>query len=245
MSEQILEQLFDSPLKVKLLRLFLRNPEKSFLLKEITKRVKSDIRSCRHQIEKLKSINLLGSRYRAKKRIYFINPRFDFYGELRTLVLKSNPASKEKLIKRLRNLGRIKLAVLSGVFLNAENPRVDLLVVGDLIKKRKLDNFLKDLEEKPIIAVIFGSYASGTYAKNSDIDILFVFQKVEDSKKIENTAKKISMKTNTQLNPIYLSYQEFKESFHNPTKAFFKKLRKDKIILLGIEWWRQLEDEEA
>ncbi|OGZ35992.1 MAG: hypothetical protein A3I88_03610 [Candidatus Portnoybacteria bacterium RIFCSPLOWO2_12_FULL_39_9] len=146
MSEQILEQLFDSPLKVKLLRLFLRNPEKSFLLKEITKRVKSDIRSCRHQIEKLKSINLLGSRYRAKKRIYFINPRFDFYGELRTLVLKSNPASKEKLIKRLRNLGRIKLAVLSGVFLNAENPRVDLLVVGDLIKKRKLDNFLKDLE---------------------------------------------------------------------------------------------------
>jgi predicted nucleotidyltransferase len=108
-----------------------------------------------------------------------------------------------------------------------------------------VNDFLKELSEKPIMAIIFGSYASGTYTKGSDIDILLVFQKIEDSKRIENTAKKISMKTNTQLNPIYLSYQEFKESFHNSTKEFFKKLKKDKIILIGIEWWRQLIYEET
>lgn len=108
-----------------------------------------------------------------------------------------------------------------------------------------VNDFLKELKDKPLIALIFGSYAKGTYAKNSDVDILLVFQKIEDSKAIENTAKKIGMKTNTQLNPVYLSYQEFKESFHNPTKEFFKKLKKDKIILIGVEWWRQLEDEEA
>ncbi|MBI4010596.1 MAG: nucleotidyltransferase domain-containing protein [Candidatus Aenigmarchaeota archaeon] len=108
-----------------------------------------------------------------------------------------------------------------------------------------ISDFLKELDEKPIIAVIFGSYGSGTYTKNSDIDVLLVFQKIEDSKKIENTAKKVSMKTNTQLNPVYLSYQEFKESFHNSTKEFLKKLKKDKIIIIGMEWWRQLTDEEA
>ena len=108
-----------------------------------------------------------------------------------------------------------------------------------------VNDFLKELEMKPIIAVIFGSFASGTYTKNSDIDILLVFQKVEDSKKIENTAKKISMKTNTQLNPVYLGYREFRGSFHNSTKEFFKKLKKDKIILIGIEWWRQLIYEET
>ncbi len=111
--------------------------------------------------------------------------------------------------------------------------------------KLSVNDFLKELEEKPILAIIFGSYASGTYTKSSDIDILLVFQKIEDSKKIENTAKKISMKTNTQLNPVYLSYPEFRESFHNPTNEFFKKLKKDKLILIGIEWWRQLIDEEA
>lgn len=111
--------------------------------------------------------------------------------------------------------------------------------------KLSISDFLKELEEKPIVAVIFGSYARGNYTKNSDIDILLVFQKIDNSKKIENTAKKISMKTNTQLNPIYLNYNEFKESFHNSIKEFFKKLKKDKIILIGIEWWRQLQDEEA
>ena len=111
--------------------------------------------------------------------------------------------------------------------------------------KLSVNDFLKELKDKPLVAVIFGSYASGTYTKSSDIDILLVFQKVEDSKEVENIAKRTSMKTNTQLNPVYLSYQEFKESFHNPTKAFSKKLKKDKIILIGIEWWRQLEDEEA
>ncbi|MEW5897024.1 MAG: nucleotidyltransferase domain-containing protein [Nanoarchaeota archaeon] len=108
-----------------------------------------------------------------------------------------------------------------------------------------VNDFLKELDEKPILAIIFGSYASGTYTKSSDIDILLVFQKIDDSKKIENTAKKISMKTNTQLNPVYLSYSEFRESFQDTTKEFFKKLKKDKLILIGMEWWRQLIDEEA
>ena len=104
---------------------------------------------------------------------------------------------------------------------------------------------MKELKDKPVVVVIFGSYANDTHTKNSDIDILLVFQKIENPKEIENTAKKIGMKTNTQLNPIYLDYQVFKESFHNSTKEFFKKLKRDKIILTGIEWWRQLSDEEA
>ena len=35
-------------------------------------------------------------------------------------------------------------------------------------------DFLKALNEKPVISVIFGSYASGEHTKQSDIDILLV-----------------------------------------------------------------------
>src|SRR3989338_2140293 len=35
--------------------------------------------------------------------------------------------------------------------------------------KLSVNDFLKDLEMKPIIAVIFGSYATGDYTKDSDI----------------------------------------------------------------------------
>ncbi len=146
MSKEILEQLFDSLVKVRLLKLFLRNPNNAFELSEIAKRIKSDLSICRRQINKLESINFINSRIKKKKKNYSVNQDFDFYNELRTLVLKSSPASKKKILRRLKDLGKINLAILSGIFIDADNARVDLLVVGDSIKQKKLSNFLKDLE---------------------------------------------------------------------------------------------------
>lgn len=113
--------------------------------------------------------------------------------------------------------------------------------------RMSIQDFLGELEVKPLIAIIFGSYARGEYTKESDIDILLVFQKLEKEidKNIENTAKKISMRTNTEISPVYLEYSVFRESFHNPRKEFFKNLKENKIILIGVEYWRELENEEA
>lgn len=108
-----------------------------------------------------------------------------------------------------------------------------------------ISEFLRELQEKPLIAAVFGSYARGDYTKESDIDILLVFQKTENAKAIENTSNKISMRTNTKISPVYIDYISFRESFHNSTKEFYKNLKKGKILLTGIEWWRQMEHEEA
>ena len=113
--------------------------------------------------------------------------------------------------------------------------------------RMSIQDFLGELEIKPLIAILFGSYARGDYTKESDVDILLIFQKLEKrkDKDIENTAKKISMRTNTEISPIYLEYPVFRESFHNPRKEFFKNLKENKIILTGIEYWRELKNEEA
>ncbi len=146
MTKEILEQLFDSPVKVRLLKLFLRNKSQSFSLQEIAKRTKSDIKVCQNQIRKLNNIKFITGRVKSGKKYYSVNRDFDFYNELRTLVLKSSPASRKRILKRLRSLGRINLAVLSGIFVNTENARVDILIVGDNVKKKNLSSFLRDLE---------------------------------------------------------------------------------------------------
>jgi len=148
MAKEILEQLFDSPVKVKLLKLFLRNPEVSFGLREIVKKTRADKISCRRQISKLEEIKFIKSKFKSGKKIYSLNSGFVFYNELKTLVLKSSPTSKNKILSRLKNVGRIKLALLSGIFLELENSRADLLIVGDGIKNKKLAGFLKDLESE-------------------------------------------------------------------------------------------------
>ena len=40
--------------------------------------------------------------------------------------------------------------------------------------KSAVSSFLKELNEKPVIAAIFGSYAKNNYTKDSDIDIFLV-----------------------------------------------------------------------
>lgn len=111
--------------------------------------------------------------------------------------------------------------------------------------KIAVNSFLEELKEKPVITAIFGSYARGDYTKDSDIDILLVFQNIQNEKQIEESAKKAGMRTNTTINPVYLDYKIFRDSFHNQTKTFFKNLKRDRIIINGIELWRQLENEEA
>src|SRR3989338_4223232 len=85
----------------------------------------------------------------SRRNEYFLNPDFEFYGELRDLILKSSPTEKRELTKRIQNLGRIKFAVISGIFLQKENPdpqAADLLIVCDDINKNKFRTMLKSLE---------------------------------------------------------------------------------------------------
>ena len=94
----------------------------------------------------LKEIKFVDQKTIKGRHVFKTNPNFYFYDELKELVFKANPASKEKLIKRISLLGKIKLAVISGIFLNFDNARADLMVVGDDIKPAKFNKFLKDLE---------------------------------------------------------------------------------------------------
>lgn len=93
---------------------------------------------------------------------YFLNPDFEFFHELRTLILKASPAEKDKLIKKILGLGRVKLAIISGIFLTNDEGAVidtaatDLFIVGDDIDRRKLNIFLKNLEAEVGKEIKFG-----------------------------------------------------------------------------------------
>lgn len=106
------------------------------------------------KIHKKRSVKKRGVKRRpvgAERVFYALNSSFEFFGELRSLILKSSPAEKDKIIKRITSLGKVQLAVISGIFLNKHsadtvNFDVDLFVVGDDINKAKLRTFLKSLE---------------------------------------------------------------------------------------------------
>ena len=149
-----LEQLFESPAKVQVMKLFFRNPEESFLLKEATKIMRQNLAMVRQEIKRLEKIGLLRAKQISpRKQLFSVNPNFDFFNELRELILRSSPVSKDKMLKAIRGLGKIKLVLLSGLFVSNGTARMgqgmsraDLLIVGDNINQRKLAGFIKNLE---------------------------------------------------------------------------------------------------
>ena len=83
---------------------------------------------------------------------FTLNPNFEYFNELRSLILKSSASEKERMIKRVSALGRVRLAIISGIFLSDPNTisqydsPSDLFIVGDDINRAKLRNFLASIE---------------------------------------------------------------------------------------------------
>ncbi len=160
----LLQILFESPVKIRLLRLFMQNQDRDFTIQEIEQLIQIKRASFSRETNKLIKAGLVKQRLgvpretkkepsdtpkkkktasKTKKIVYYsVNTEFPVFRELYDLIIKSSTASRKKILHNIKHLGKIRLAVLAGIFLNDETARLDLMIVGDDIKKRALDKFL-------------------------------------------------------------------------------------------------------
>lgn len=157
----ILAKLFGSPSRVKLMRLFLMNPEDVFDVPEISKRSKVESGVLRKEIKLLCEIGLIKRRAVVKmipkrggkegvfdkKKVngYGMDPGFPYLSALRSLVTEI-ALGKEDVAARFRNCGQMKLIIVSGIFLDESDSRLDILLVGDKLKKLVIEGVLRRLE---------------------------------------------------------------------------------------------------
>lgn len=151
MSKHSLEVLFDSKTRLKILKFLFRNFNRSYGLADIIEHTQEDGANVRRELTKLAEIELVVEQTskNKKKKEYGLNPGFEYFAEMRDLLLKSSPSEKRRLIESINKLGKIKLAIIAGIFLDKENSdplAVDIFLVGDYVDRRKLINFLKVLE---------------------------------------------------------------------------------------------------
>lgn len=116
------------------------------------KRTKKSRRSASKRSRSRKRVVHAAPQIATGKDFYLLNPDFEFFDELRLLMLKPSPQEKGLIARKVLALGRIKLAVLSGIFLAQTDSAIDsesltdLLIVGEDINRRKLSSFLQGLE---------------------------------------------------------------------------------------------------
>lgn len=88
-------------------------------------------------------------------------------------------------------------------------------------------NFVKFLKQDNIpveAAILFGSYAKGTHSKDSDIDIAIISKRFGKNRLEEGqTLLKKAWRVNSYLEPIPISYNDFKNNFDSPLLEEIRK----------------------
>lgn len=142
----MLKRIFTSNARIKLMQVFLLNPDGEFFIRELTRRLHEQINSIRRELSNLKSMGLLRSRFKNRKKYYIVNKHFIFFHELRSIIMKSS-SSVDDISKKLQKLGDIDLLVISGVFLD-KTAQTDLFIVGEVDKAELEDLITREIDTK-------------------------------------------------------------------------------------------------
>jgi hypothetical protein len=152
---ETLAKLFGGQARVKIMRLFLLNTGMAFEVEDVSNRSRVTKANARREINALSAMDFIkqkalvkeGSRGTKKKvSAWQLNQSFQYLSAIRDLLVDPHLLLKDDLAGRFKNIGKIKLMVVAGVFIGDEKSRVDVLLVGDKLKKIPLQQVIKGLE---------------------------------------------------------------------------------------------------
>lgn len=150
----MIDALFGSKTRVKLLHLFLNNPNRAFYVREITRKIDEQINSVRRELANMLSVGIIKSDSSNNRLYYEINQDYQHYEPLRAIFadshLQSEVAASGEVndwSKRLKPLGDVRVALFSGSMVRGSGSEVDVLLAGD-INKTQSKKFMKSLEDE-------------------------------------------------------------------------------------------------
>lgn len=139
---EILGKLLGSVARVKIMRLFLLNKDGTFDVKEIEKRSLVKAPAIRKELKLLESVAFV----RKKTSGYQFNLNFKYQKEFESLLISSDSLSIDNIHQMFKKAGKIRLLLVAGVFIKNEDSRLDLFIVGDNLKRNRVEDGIKKLE---------------------------------------------------------------------------------------------------
>ncbi|MCX6757916.1 MAG: hypothetical protein NTZ44_03500 [Candidatus Nomurabacteria bacterium] len=139
---EILGKILGNPARVKIMRLFMLNNSNVFENKDIVKRSRVNPETVRKEIKLLASVGFVKS----KKTGWSFNQSFKYVSEFENLLVGADTLDKNAIAEIFKKSGKVKLLAVAGTFIKNKESRVDLLIVGDKIKKTIVEEGIRKLE---------------------------------------------------------------------------------------------------
>jgi hypothetical protein len=190
----VIEQLFGSKTRVKLLQLFYSNPNRSFYVREITRKIDEQINSVRRELANLLSIGIISSDTNNNRLYYEVNQKYEYYPPLSVIfggavavapVAEKTTKTKTETpvtapvaaetddVKAIKALGNVEVALLTGQFTRDERSGIDFLIVGD-VNQTKLGKYIAELEAKEGKEIRYVHMPADEYAYRREVNDRFL-----------------------------------------------------------------------
>ncbi len=179
-----LEQIFGSKTRFVLLKLFCRNPEKEYFVRELARLSNNQLNSVRREVANLEGIGVIEEIKTddPKKKFYKLNINFILKNEISSLIIKSELLVEKNLVSRVKELGDIDLCILTGALLGVESP-CDILIVGKAARDG-LARIIKKFEIEIDRTITYTILTADEYKQRKALTDKFLFSVLESKKMV-------------------------------------------------------------
>ena len=153
----MIDALFGSKTRVKLLHLFMNNPGKAFYVREITRLIDEQINSVRRELANMLTVGVITSNNTDNKLYYEVNQRYEFYTAFRQIFAgieggqqgqsRAAKADSGSWRESLAKIPGLRVAIAAGVLVEGSAAKVDLLIAGN-VTQNKLKTIIEQVEKK-------------------------------------------------------------------------------------------------
>lgn len=196
----MIDSLFGSKTRVKLLHLFLNNPEKSFYVREITRMIDEQINSVRRELSNMVSVGIVQQDAIDNKLYYSVNDDYPYIKPLAAIFSDKNTeggAGAAGGVSWKDSLGRmrgLKLAIISGKLVVGSSSAVDLLLVGDDMSAVTIKNLVKKIEKDRKIEINYAVISYDDFYYRMSVKDRFIMDIVRNKHSVLVDAENIMRK---------------------------------------------------
>jgi DNA-binding transcriptional ArsR family regulator len=187
----MLEHLFGSTVRLRILQALYRRPDKPVFVRELARLINSQLNAVRRELENLQKMGLVipvaesvvneSAKTPAgpHHKYYRLNTLAFIYEELRDLLIKARMSEERILLEEMTHKGGdIKLLLLTGVFTGVEGVETDILIVGQ-VKPLVVSRIIKDFEKIMQQAVRYTIMEEKEFVERREIGDRFLYSLFE------------------------------------------------------------------
>lgn len=180
----MLNALFGSEARVKIINLFFLFPDKKYSPQQIANAFGWPLASSRREIENLLKTGVIresAGDSEDKKNYFRVNSDFILYPEISALLAKTQILTSQDFIIKLQKICQPKLLILCGFFVNNPEAKTDLLIVGT-VRHEAFLKLIKTLQKELGREINFTILSEREYRYRREVMDIFLYNILEGKK---------------------------------------------------------------